>query len=61
MRGLRWTDLRRLNREPRYAISLERTVLGQPYNLPPNHQHYTFPIPDDIISLSGMPQNEGWE
>lgn len=56
-RELRWTDLRRLNKEGR-NISLTRKVNGQIYELLPNSNKYTWPIPASIISFNpGMPQN----
>ncbi|WP_158085241.1 RagB/SusD family nutrient uptake outer membrane protein [Niastella vici] len=56
-RGLRWLDLRRLNSEGA-NITLTRTVKGQLYTLPPNDPKYVLPIPPDVISLTGMNQNE---
>lgn len=57
MRGLRLTDLRRLNMEPAFAISLYRKIDGKTYVLPPNDPRYTWPIPDDVIALTGIQQN----
>lgn len=56
-RGLRWYDLRRLNSDSRFAKTLSRTVLGVTYTLPPNDPRYAFPIPDQEIILTGIPQN----
>ncbi len=56
-RGVRWTDLRRLNKDSRFAITLKRTVNGQVFTLPPNDARYTFPIPPDEIRTSGIEQN----
>lgn len=56
-RALRWTDLRRFNRDPRFAVTLMRTVNGKSYTLPPNDNRYVFPIPDDEIRASGAEQN----
>lgn len=55
-RGLRWYDLKRLNRNGA-NVTLTRTVEGQEYTLLPNDLRYALPIPEDIIRLSNMEQN----
>jgi SusD family. len=55
-RGLRWTDLRRLNKEGA-NITLTRILNGTTYTLPPNSRLYTLPIPPDVIQLGGIEQN----
>lgn len=57
-RGLRWTDLRRINQEAGYEITMKKSLNGQSYILEPNSVRYTYPIPDDEIILSGILQNE---
>jgi tetratricopeptide (TPR) repeat protein len=57
-RGLRWTDLRRLNKDTRFAKTITRVVNGTVYQLPPNDPRYVYPIPDDEIRLSGIQQND---
>jgi hypothetical protein len=58
MRGLRWTDLRRLNQDQRFSKTLTRYIKGQTYTLPPNDLRYTWPIPEEVINLNpGMLQN----
>lgn len=57
-RHLRWTDLRRLNKDPKFAKTLKRNLNGQIYELPPNDIRYTLMIPQDIISRTGIEQNQ---
>lgn len=56
-RGIRWFDLKRLNKEGA-NITLTRVLNGITYNLPPNDNRYVFPIPNDEINLSRIQQNE---
>ncbi len=57
MRGLRWTDLRRLNEEG-YNITISRKFRGRTYSLPPNDPRYTYPIPPNIMVFNPTwPQN----
>jgi tetratricopeptide (TPR) repeat protein len=56
-RGLRWTDLRRLNKDPRFQLTLTRVINGVTYTLPPNDPRYAMPIPPNEIALSGIQQN----
>ncbi|HVZ57347.1 MAG TPA: RagB/SusD family nutrient uptake outer membrane protein [Chitinophagaceae bacterium] len=55
-RGLRWLDIKRLNKEGE-NITLQRVINGKLYTLPPNDLRYALAIPDEIIGLSGIPQN----
>lgn len=57
LRGLRWTDLRRLNREPTLAVTLRKMVNGKAYELPPGDPRYVWPIPQQVINDTGIPQN----
>ena len=54
-RGLRWTDLRRLNKEGANIIP-SRRINGTVYTLAPNSNLYTLPIPPDVQQLSGIHQ-----
>jgi hypothetical protein len=58
-RGLRWTDLRRLNKEGA-NITLTRILSGPTdtlkVTLAPNSLNYTLPIPPDVLSLNALIQ-----
>jgi len=56
-RGLRWLDIKRLNKEGA-GIRLSRDLDGDTFVLEPNSPNYVFPIPDDEVSMSGLIQNE---
>ncbi|NJI74035.1 RagB/SusD family nutrient uptake outer membrane protein [Sphingobacterium kitahiroshimense] len=58
-RTLRWTDLRRLNKDPQFSVVLRRNMNTIPYTpLQPNDLRYTFLIPTrEVIDLTGMEQN----
>lgn len=62
MRGQRASDLRRLREDPRFAKTITRTVLvnGETIKgtLPPMSPKYALPIPQNVINLSGIPQND---
>lgn len=57
MRGCRWSDLRRLNKDPRFQTTIIHEYQGQTYTLPPNDPRYVFPIPQTEIDLSHIQQN----
>lgn len=56
-RGLRWMDIKRLNKEG-YNIIPRRFIHGTIYELQPNSSGYARPIPLTVIDRTGMPQNE---
>jgi len=56
MRGLRWMDIKRLNKEGNNII-LTRKIAGQFYTLQPGANYYALPIPIDIIEQTGIQQN----
>lgn len=55
-RGLRWTDIRRLNKKNE-NINLSRVYNGNTYTLPANDNRFTLPFPPDVVRLSGIVQN----
>ncbi|WP_316838225.1 RagB/SusD family nutrient uptake outer membrane protein [Pedobacter nutrimenti] len=56
-RGLRWNDIKRLNKEGNNIV-LKRIIDGTVYTLPPNDPKYIMPIPEDEIALSHIQQNQ---
>lgn len=57
-RGIRWSDLRRLNMESDKQETLTRVIAGITYVLPPGDPRYVLPIPEYIIEQTGISQNE---
>lgn len=57
-RGVRWWDMRRLYNDSRYASEVVRVVGGTTHKLSPGRSSYVLPIPDFVIEMSGMKQNE---
>lgn len=55
-RGLRWPDIKRLNKE-NANITLTRILNGQTYTLAPNANAFALALPSDIVNITGMPQN----
>jgi starch-binding outer membrane protein, SusD/RagB family len=55
---VRWEDLRRLNKDPRFAITIRHIINGTVYSILPNDKRYVFPIPNNEILLAGIEQNE---
>lgn len=67
MRGLRWTDLRRLNRDSKFRQNIERKlVTGLPpeavtttiATLPANDPRYVLLIPAEVINAANTEQNK---
>lgn len=57
-RAIRWHDLRRLNKDSRFATTLRRIRSnGSIVELPPGNPRYTFPIPEQEVEKSGIEQN----
>lgn len=57
LRGRRWEDLKRFNKEEQFAQTLERVVEGKKYILQPNDRKWVWPLPDKAIELGGYEQN----
>lgn len=57
MRGIRWTDLKRLNKSKETETVLVREVGGERYVLNPNDPSYVLPIPAIVIETSDIEQN----
>lgn len=55
-RGLRWIDIKRLNKEGANIV-LTRVINGETHRLQPNSNYYALPLPADIIAITGMEQN----
>ncbi len=56
-RGIRWSDLRRLNKDPRFAVTLKRSLGNEVFELPPNDPRYAYQIPLIEVLGSGLIPN----
>jgi len=57
LRGQRWTDLRRLNKETAYQKTVVKIINGQRYELPLGDGRYVWPIPRSVVAETGIAQN----
>lgn len=55
-RGIRWMDIKRLNKEGR-GITMKREWQGSTVEMKPDDLRFALPIPRTIIELTGMTQN----
>lgn len=56
-RGVRWEDIRRLNREMRFPVTIIKTFLEDKVEILPGDSRYVFPLPDNVVELGGLVQN----
>lgn len=56
-RGRRWSDLKRLNLDPRFQSTLKKVVKGKEYMLGPNSRKYAFRLPEQVVLNGKIPQN----
>ncbi|AXY76085.1 RagB/SusD family nutrient uptake outer membrane protein [Paraflavitalea soli] len=57
-RGTRWSDLRRLNKEPQFSVTLKRNLNGTIYQLPPADLRYILLLPIEVLRLANLEQNQ---
>ncbi len=57
LRGIRWEDLRRLNKNPKTATNLKRNIAGAEVELLSNSPRFIWPFPEEAINVGGYPQN----
>lgn len=56
-RGIRWSDLKRLNQEGVFSYGLSREVNGIIYELPVNDPRWVLQIPPIVVEINEMEQN----
>lgn len=56
--NIRWEDLRRLNQDQRFAVTITRKIGSTQFTLQPNDNRYVLPIPENETQISGIEQNE---
>lgn len=53
-KGIRWFDLKRLNKDPRFAKTITHTLYGETYTLTPEDNHYVLPIPLSVMGHNSL-------
>lgn len=53
-KGTRWFDLKRLNKDPRFAKTLTHVYQGQTYTLEPDNNNYVIAIPPKAIAANPL-------
>lgn len=53
-KGTRWFDLKRLNKDPRFAKTITHNYFGETYTLEPNSNRYVLPIPPKAIASNDL-------
>jgi len=56
MRGIRWTDIKRLNLEGANIV-LTRKIGADTFTLLPNDLRYALPLPESLLEVSELIQN----
>lgn len=56
-RGRRWSDLKRLNLDPRFQKKLKKVINGTEYTLSSNSRIYAFRLPEPVVTIGKLPQN----
>ena len=56
-REIRWTDFRRLNKDPRFAVTITRVLDCISYTLKPGDNKYASPIPYVELRDNKIEQN----
>ncbi|WP_400262957.1 RagB/SusD family nutrient uptake outer membrane protein [Sphingobacterium sp. SG20118] len=57
-RGRRWSDLKRLNLDPRFQKTLKREMHGMIYQLEPNSRKFAYRLPEIVVNNGKLPQNK---
>ncbi len=53
-KGLRWFDLKRLNRDPKTQKTITHTLTGETHTLEPGSNRYVLPIPLKVLQLNEL-------
>ncbi len=53
-REIRWSDLKRLNKQPAFAATLSRSLNGQIFTLAPNDLRYSLLIPIEVMRITRL-------